>query len=55
MKALGSGRNESQRVHEFLVNIPDSKRVSLYEHYYARRSFEKLESGREVEKNLPPP
>ncbi len=55
VKAMGSGRQAAQRVHEFLSNIPDSEHVSLYEQYYVQRSFEKMASGREEQRTLPPP
>ncbi len=52
VKAMGSGRDAAQRVHEFLMNLED-KHVSLYEKYFVQRSFETMESG--DEEGLPPP
>ncbi|MHB8567251.1 MAG: FAD-dependent oxidoreductase [Nitrososphaerales archaeon] len=56
VKAMGSGRNAAQRVHEYLMKIDDNNHVSLYEHYYVQRSFEKMESGKEdAERGVLPP
>jgi glutamate synthase (NADPH/NADH) small chain len=56
VKAMGSGRNAAQRVHEYLMGIDDSEHVSLYEQYYVQRSYEALMAGKEEEKGyLPPP
>lgn len=55
VKAMGSGREAAQRVHEYLMNIDDSTHVSLYERYYAQRSFERLMSGEEDKNKIPPP
>jgi glutamate synthase (NADPH) small chain len=56
VKAMGSGRQAAQRVHEYLMNINESEHVSLYERYYVDRSFEKMMSGEEEieSKELPP-
>ncbi len=56
VKAMGSGRNAAQRVHEFLSGIDDSMHVSLYEQYFVKRSFEDMMAGKEEEPgNVPPP
>ncbi len=56
VKAMGSGRNAAQRVHEYLIGLDESKHVSLYEQYYQQRSFEAMISGKEEEQEkLPPP
>jgi NADPH-dependent glutamate synthase beta subunit-like oxidoreductase len=47
VKAMGSGRDAAQRVHEYLVGIDDREHTSLYEHYYVQRSFGKMISGNE--------
>ncbi|MDG6929185.1 MAG: FAD-dependent oxidoreductase [Nitrososphaerota archaeon] len=52
VKAMGSGREAAQRVHEYLMGLED-RHVSLYEEYYTRRSFERMEEGEEEE--FPPP
>jgi glutamate synthase (NADPH) small chain len=56
VKAMGSGRNAAQRVHEFLMNIDEKEHVSLFEQYYVGRSYEKMASGKEDEEigTLPP-
>jgi glutamate synthase (NADPH/NADH) small chain len=52
VKAMGSGREAAQRVHEFLMQIED-KHLSLYERYFVQRSFEQMQSNQEG--GLPPP
>jgi glutamate synthase (NADPH) small chain len=52
VKAMGSGRDGAQRVHEYLMGLED-QHVSLYEHYFAEQSFEKMERG-ESHGPLPP-
>jgi glutamate synthase (NADPH/NADH) small chain len=51
VKAMGSGRDGAQRVHEYLMGLED-QHVSLYERYFAEQSFEKMERG---ETHGPPP
>ena len=53
VKAMGSGRNAAQRVHEFLMSIPEDEHVSLYEKYFVERSFEKMIEGKTM--GPPPP
>lgn len=53
VKAMGSGREAAQSVHEYLENIED-QHISLYEKYFAARSYEKLIQGEDVQE-LPPP
>lgn len=45
VRAMESGRNAAQRIHEFLTGIDDSQHVSLYEQYFSDRSFERMMSG----------
>lgn len=52
VKAMSSGRNAAQRIHEYLTGLDESQHVSLYERYFSERSFEKLMSG---EEEGPPP
>jgi NADPH-dependent glutamate synthase beta subunit-like oxidoreductase len=52
VKAMGSGREAAQRVHEYLLGIDESKHVSLYERYYVQRSFEAMQGRRTIN---PPP
>jgi glutamate synthase (NADPH/NADH) small chain len=52
VKAMGSGRDAAQRLHEYLVNIPEDQHVSLYSRYYVQRSFEVMSRGQEIK---PPP
>ena len=53
VRAMGSGREAAQRVHEYLMKIED-KHVSLYEAYFTNRSWVLMEMGKD-EQNLPPP
>lgn len=52
VRAMASGRNAAQRIHEYLMGIDESGHVSLYERYFSERSFEKLMEG--VEEGPPP-
>ena len=52
VKAMGSGRDAAQRMHEYLMGLGD-KHVSLYERYFVQRSFEVMMRGQEG--GLPPP
>lgn len=57
VKAMGSGRQAAQRVHEYLENIDDSQHISLYQRYFVERSVEKMyaeSSGKNVKEELPP-
>ena len=45
VKAMGSGRNAAQRVHEYLMGIDDKQHISLYEQYFTGRSVEKMMRG----------
>jgi glutamate synthase (NADPH) small chain len=53
VKAMGSGRDAAQRIHEYLAGIKDDQHVSLYERYYVQRSFEVMSRGQEI--GPPPP
>lgn len=53
VKAMGSGREAAQRVHEYLMNIED-QHVSLYERYFVARPYEQTIGGIYVPE-LPPP
>jgi glutamate synthase (NADPH) small chain len=53
VKAMGSGREAAQRVHEYLMNIED-RHVSLYERYFVGRSYEKTIAGDIDQGPLPP-
>jgi glutamate synthase (NADPH) small chain len=55
VKAMGSGREAAQRIHEYLTGIDESQHVSLYERYYVQRSFEMMTSGEEDKNQIPPP
>jgi glutamate synthase (NADPH) small chain len=52
VKAMGSGREAAQRVHEYLTGLDDQQHVSLYEYYFSQRSFETMMRG--DEEGLPP-
>jgi len=51
VKAMGSGREAAQRVHEYLMQMED-QHVSFYERYYVERSYEKTIQG---EADIEPP
>ncbi len=53
VRAMGSGREAAQRVHEYLMNLED-KHVSLYEMYFTKRSWELMEMGKDMPKPPPP-
>ena len=53
VKAMGSGREAAQRVHEYLLNIED-EHVSLYERYFVQRSYEKMIKGDDIPEQPPP-
>lgn len=44
VKAMASGREAAQRVHEFLMNLEENH-MSFYEAYYKKNSYEKMLSG----------
>jgi glutamate synthase (NADPH/NADH) small chain len=52
VKAMGSGRDAAQRIHEYLSGIAEEQHVSLYERYFVQRSFETMMRGQELK---PPP
>jgi glutamate synthase (NADPH/NADH) small chain len=49
-KAMGSGRDAAQRVHEYLMGLGD-QHISLYEEYFLHTASERLRAHEE----LPPP
>jgi glutamate synthase (NADPH) small chain len=53
VRAMGSGRDAAQRVHEYLMGLKDDVHVSLYERYFVQRSFEVLSRGDVI--GPPPP
>lgn len=53
VRALQSGRDAAQRVHEFLLKETEDEHVSLYEKYFSRRVYKQLFSNLEIDK-LPP-
>lgn len=53
VKAMGSGREAAQRVHEYLLNLED-QHVSLYERYFVERSYEKMIRGDDIPGSPPP-
>jgi hypothetical protein len=52
VKAMEKGREASQRVHEFLMNL-ESSHMSFYERYYENLSYDKKLKG-EKEVDRPP-
>lgn len=53
VRAMGSGREAAQRVHEYLMDLKDDVHVSLYERYFVQRSFEVSSRGDVI--GPPPP
>jgi glutamate synthase (NADPH) small chain len=52
VKAMESGREGAQRVHEYLMNLED-KHVSFYERYYKQNLYDRMLEGK-VDRELPP-
>jgi pyruvate/2-oxoglutarate dehydrogenase complex dihydrolipoamide dehydrogenase (E3) component len=53
VKAMASGREAAQRVHEYLMNINKENHMSFYERYYIDNSYDRmLEDTDDME---PPP
>ena len=52
VKAMGSGREAAQRVHEYLMNLRD-QHVSFYERYYNQNLYDRMLEGA-VSHSLPP-
>jgi NADPH-dependent glutamate synthase beta subunit-like oxidoreductase len=53
VKAMASGREASQRVHEYLMNINEENHMSFYERYYIDNSYDRMLE--ETDKRGPPP
>ena len=52
VKAMESGREAAQRVHEYLMDLEDYH-VSFYERYYKQNLYDEMLEGK-VETDLPP-
>jgi NADPH-dependent glutamate synthase beta subunit-like oxidoreductase len=52
VKAMESGREAAQRVHEYLTGLKD-QHISFYEKYYKQNLYDRMLEG-EVETDLPP-
>ncbi len=52
VKAMESGRESAQRVHEYLTGLKD-QHISFYERYYKQNLYDRMLEG-EVETDLPP-
>jgi glutamate synthase (NADPH/NADH) small chain len=52
VKAMESGREAAQRVHEFLMGL-ESQHISFYDRYYKHNFYDKMLEG-EVDSELPP-
>jgi len=42
VKAMASGREAAQRVHEYLMNINEENHMSFYERYYIENSYDRM-------------
>jgi glutamate synthase (NADPH/NADH) small chain len=52
VKAMDSGREGAQRVHEYLMNLED-QHISFYEKYYKQNLYDRMLEGK-VDTSLPP-
>ena len=53
VKAMASGREAAQRVHEYLMNINEGNHMSFYERYYIENSYDRMLE--DTDDNRPPP
>src|ERR1051325_2327462 len=53
VKAMASGREAAQRVHEYLMNINEGNHMSFYERYYIENSYDRMLE--DTDDNKPPP
>jgi glutamate synthase (NADPH) small chain len=53
VKAMASGREAAQRVHEYLMNINEGNHMSFYEKYYIENSYDRMLE--DTDDNRPPP
>ncbi len=44
VKAMGSGREAAQRVHEYLMNL-EQNHMSFYERYYTQNYYDRMLEG----------
>lgn len=42
VKAMASGREAAQRVHEYLMNMDEGNHMSFYERYYIDNSYDRM-------------
>jgi glutamate synthase (NADPH/NADH) small chain len=52
VKAMESGREAAQRVHEYLMGLED-QHISFYERYYKQNLYDRMLEGK-VDTDLPP-
>jgi len=52
VKAMESGREAAQRVHEYLIDLKD-QHISFYERYYKQNLYDRMLEGK-VDTDLPP-
>ena len=52
MKAMESGREAAQRVHEYLTGLKE-QHISFYERYYKENLYDRMLEGK-VDTDLPP-
>ena len=53
VKAMASGRESAQRVHEYLMNINEENHMSFYERYYIENSYDRMLE--DTDDKWPPP
>ena len=53
VKAMASGREAAQRVHEYVMGVPEGQHLSFYEKYYVEKSYDRMMEG--TTSSGPPP
>lgn len=54
VKAMESGREAAQRVHEYLMGLEDQQHISFYERYYKQNLYDRMLEGDVNSEELPP-
>ncbi len=54
VKAMESGREAAQRVHEYLMGFKDQQHISFYERYYKQNLYDRMLEGDVNSEELPP-
>ena len=54
VKAMASGREAAQQVHEYLMNLEEGNHMSFYERYYIDNSYDRMMEDTDDTSKLPP-